>query len=58
MKTLTVKQALAQDVIRKHWQPAYKTYFYSADGQGDTLFPTAFSAINAWMMWRISKNGL
>lgn len=55
MNKLTVKQALSQDVIRKHWQPAYKCYFYSADGCGDTLFPTAFSALGAWELKQSAK---
>ena len=55
MNKLTVKQALSQDVIRKHWQPAYKCYFYSADGCGDTLFPTAFSALGTWELKQSAK---
>ena len=55
---LTVKQAISQDIIRKHWQPMYKCYFYSADGFGDTLFPTAFSALSTWEMKQASKSVL
>lgn len=55
MTKLTVKQAISQDIIRKHWQPAYKCYFYSADGFGDTLFPTAFSALSTYEMKQASR---
>lgn len=52
---MTIKQAIFRDVIRKHWQPAYRCYFYSADGMGDTLYPTAFSALAAWEVKQQSR---
>ena len=55
LMNLTVKQALKQDIIRKHWQPMWKAYFYSADGCGDTLFPTAFSALGAYVVKQSAK---
>ena len=58
MTRLTVKQAISQDIIRKHWQPKMKCYFFSADGFGDTLFPTAFSALSTWQMKQQSRNVL
>jgi hypothetical protein len=53
---MTVKQALFQDIIRKHWQPKMRCYFYSADGFGDTLFPTAYSALSTWEMKQASNS--
>jgi len=44
----TVKQAQSQDIIRKHWQPAWKRYAWSADLCGDNLYRDAFSALFAY----------
>jgi hypothetical protein len=49
---ITAKEALRQGVIRKHWQPMYRRYAYSADGCGDNLYSTSSLAVSAYQKWR------
>ena len=49
---MTVKSAIASQVIQKHWQPMYRHYRWTADGQGDKLFVTAYEALQAYITWR------
>lgn len=45
---LTAKQAIAQDSIRRIYQPMWKAYRWTADGCGDTLYATAKAALVAY----------
>ena len=50
---LTVAEATHQDVIRKHWQSAWRSYSWSADGCGDNLYRTAFDALCAYKTYQM-----
>jgi len=49
---LTVKQAEFQGVITRHWQPAWRSYSWTADGCGDNLYRDRTSALYAYNLHR------
>ena len=51
---LTVKDALKQDVIRKHYQPSWRVLRYSADGCGDNLYRDGGQALKAYKWHKIT----
>jgi hypothetical protein len=49
---LSVAEATFQDVIRKHYQSAWRSYAWSADGCGDNLYRTSFDALRAYKVYQ------
>ena len=50
---LSVAEATFQGVIQKHYQLAWRSYSWSADGCGDNLYRTASDALKAYKAYQM-----